>query len=367
MPILVTCKSCGNQIKAPDHVGGRTLRCHKCLNPFTVPTMAPAPAPMAPFSPALAPVAKKPLAEEFELPQEAPLDLPPPPVPVEEPLLLEEAPTDDFDQPPPEKEPSTEDIAWEDDAQTAKQSQNRAAAQPPGELGGDVEEMWPTSAMLEHVEITVKEKKGLINLSFIPRARRFNIYEPTTKAPLGHARYELGLLYYLLRPIGFHVFLTQWIAVRERDEKGPVLCWLRQKYSLLSFMQKIAIYTPDKKVMLGYFKTKLFSMLGGFWLYDTNHQQIAEVKPNFGLLGVKHKGELPRYNFETAAGRVLGHVTGEGLAAGGKGKKVFFSFGKPGMTLVVDPDMAEETRVKVLLLATNILMVARGVGRQLSS
>jgi len=39
----VTCAKCGNMIQAPNHVAGRTLRCFKCLTPFTVPKMAGAP------------------------------------------------------------------------------------------------------------------------------------------------------------------------------------------------------------------------------------------------------------------------------------------------------------------------------------
>jgi hypothetical protein len=80
MPIPVTCAKCGYEIKAPDHVQGRTLRCFKCLTPFTVPKAAPmaqpafgpatSPAPLAMFPNSPPPAAKPPEpvpAPEFEL------------------------------------------------------------------------------------------------------------------------------------------------------------------------------------------------------------------------------------------------------------------------------------------------------------
>jgi hypothetical protein len=79
MPIPVTCAKCGFDIKAPDHVAGRTLRCFKCLTPFTVPKAAPvaqfvpslaaSPAPMAAFpdSPPAATPPEPVAAPEFEL------------------------------------------------------------------------------------------------------------------------------------------------------------------------------------------------------------------------------------------------------------------------------------------------------------
>lgn len=95
MPIPVTCAKCGYEIQAPDHVAGRTLRCFKCLTPFTV---GPKPAaPMATFAPApVAAFAPPPPAAVPEVP------MPPPPPEVEEapefeineePLLLESEPT----------------------------------------------------------------------------------------------------------------------------------------------------------------------------------------------------------------------------------------------------------------------------------
>jgi hypothetical protein len=98
MPIPVTCAKCGFEIQAPNHVAGRTLRCFKCLTPFTVPKAAPVvdftpiPAPMAVF-PDSPPAPKPPEpAPEFELDAEA--------------ILLEPD-----DKPVPTDEPVVEDVA----------------------------------------------------------------------------------------------------------------------------------------------------------------------------------------------------------------------------------------------------------------
>ncbi|MBY0526653.1 MAG: hypothetical protein K2R98_24870 [Gemmataceae bacterium] len=69
MPIFITCHKCGNQLKAGDHLAGRTLRCNKCLSDFTVPN---APAPVAQFAPSFAPpmAAPPPPAELPAMPME---------------------------------------------------------------------------------------------------------------------------------------------------------------------------------------------------------------------------------------------------------------------------------------------------------
>jgi hypothetical protein len=80
MPVSITCPKCGNQIQAREHLSGRTLRCHKCLSPFTVPKVAmPAPPAWSPPPVAVAPkpAAPKPPApvqssgQEFELGDDA--------------------------------------------------------------------------------------------------------------------------------------------------------------------------------------------------------------------------------------------------------------------------------------------------------
>lgn len=81
MPIPVVCPSCGNNISAPDHVAGRTLRCFKCLNPFVVPNVAPTPAPAAPMA-QLAPSysAPAPIAPPVAMPE--PFSIPSAPEPM---------------------------------------------------------------------------------------------------------------------------------------------------------------------------------------------------------------------------------------------------------------------------------------------
>lgn len=52
MPLLIGCPACGAQLKAPEHLAGRTVRCLKCTAPMVVsansaPADLPVPAPMA--------------------------------------------------------------------------------------------------------------------------------------------------------------------------------------------------------------------------------------------------------------------------------------------------------------------------------
>jgi len=141
MSIDFNCTSCGTYLQASDHLVGRTLKCYKCANLFTVPAAstiarpgaAPAaPPPMAPAPmaapPPMAPAAA-PLGADFELPPDFAVEEPLQPL-AEEPvvdleaaediLMLEEEPAaaapgqavDEFDagdillleeEPPPKK------------------------------------------------------------------------------------------------------------------------------------------------------------------------------------------------------------------------------------------------------------------------
>jgi uncharacterized protein YxjI len=80
-----------------------------------------------------------------------------------------------------------------------------------------------------------------------------------------------------------------------------------------SFLRaKVAVF-DGSGTSLGYFKSKLFSLGGGFWIHNTSDQQVAEVK-----------GDWKGWNFKflDASGRELGTVTKKWA---GIGKELFTS------------------------------------------
>jgi uncharacterized protein YxjI len=88
---------------------------------------------------------------------------------------------------------------------------------------------------------------------------------------------------------------------------------------------------------LGYFKSKLLSIGGGFWVYDKDDKPFAEVKGNWSGW---------EFSFVTPEGTELGQVTKKW---GGLMKELFTS--ADNYVVSVSPHLAEQPIAKMLLLA----------------
>ena len=100
------------------------------------------------------------------------------------------------------------------------------------------------------------------------------------------------------------------------------------------------IVEADGDRQIGYFKSKLFSIGGGFWMYDTNDVKIAEVK-----------GDWKGWNFKflDLTGKEIGTVTKKWA---GLGKEMFTSADNY-MIALTDPTK-QDPGAKALLLAAGI-------------
>jgi hypothetical protein len=319
MPVVV-CSSCSAKLNLPDRLigSGKTVRCPKCMTAVETSAAAPAPQPVAAAAPA---------------PAATPRPRPRPPA---EPAEL-----------PPADEPS----------------RRTRHAEPDGVRYDELEIVEPASdwdgyAMLHERRLLVKRRvlKNLIKINV-------DIQHPETKEVFGTANEKTGTGMAMVRnlklgPVPLKYFFPYRVEVREKDGEEPFLT-LRWRVMPLAFLIKVEVLDRDEQ-MIGYFQQKLFSLMGGFWVYDTADEQIAEVKFKFG--------KMPRYNFVSADGRELGYVTVEGLAEmmDKPGKfKARVVWGTPGLSVTIDPAAQGDTKLMVLLLATVLAMELQGVADKL--
>jgi hypothetical protein len=236
---------------------------------------------------------------------------------------------------------------------TAKPAAKAAPAEAAPEGGAEGPSLWEESDLLKYNEWTVK-LQGLINLNI--KNRHYSIFKPNTKDPIGVADEKASGLILALRAFKFDKWLPTKVEVRETAD-GPLILAIRKAVTPFMPWSTVEIY-DDQAQKIAYFKTKIFSLLGGFWLYDAEGKEVAEVKAKIGI--------PPRYNFLSKDGRELGSITTDALAktTGPEKKKFAVEFGRPGLRLKVAPEMASQPRVKVLMLATALAMEFTGVAER---
>ena len=96
--------------------------------------------------------------------------------------------------------------------------------------------------------------------------------------------------------------------------------------------------------LVGYFRSKFFTISGGFHVYDKDDKHFAHVKGRmFGF----------DYRFLTEDGKVeLGQVSKRVGGLAGLAREVFFS--ADNYFLKINPELAEQPMAKMLLLAATL-------------
>jgi len=158
--------------------------------------------------------------------------------------------------------------------------------------------------MFDRKMLLIKERIG-----FLKFVDTFDIYDPATGAQVGIARERTAVWLKLLRLLINKRLLPTRVEVRERDDT-PVLMMLRRGFALLH--SHVSVHdAADREI--GWFKSKFFSIGGGFHVLDTQKQPVAEVK-----------GDWKGWNFRFLApdGSELGKVTKKW---GGLGKELLTS------------------------------------------
>lgn len=181
-------------------------------------------------------------------------------------------------------------------------------------------------------QFVVKEHVGFLKLADV-----FDIYDAESQAKVALARETPGGLITFLRFLVNKKLLPNTVTVTQTDENGPLLFTIEKPFTF--FRSQVWVVDAEGR-KLGYFKSKFFSLGGGFWVHDLTDRPVAQVK-----------GDWKGWNFKflTTEGKELGLVTKQW---GGLAKELFTS----ADTYVVSiHDGPEATRdMSVLLLAAAI-------------
>lgn len=181
--------------------------------------------------------------------------------------------------------------------------------------------------MLELQRFFVKEQVALLRTTDI-----YDIYDPDTQQQVGTARETVGTLVQLMRWFIHKGLMPTTVQVRDRQEQ--LVFSIRRPIQLLR--ARVEVRNADHE-LLGYFKSKLFSLGGGFWVYDNHDRQFAEVK-----------GDWKGWNFRflTPDGVELGLVTKKWA---GLGKEMFTS--ADSYIVSINDGLSDQPVAKTLLLA----------------
>jgi uncharacterized protein YxjI len=182
--------------------------------------------------------------------------------------------------------------------------------------------------MLELQRFLIKKR-----VTFLKTMDTYDIFDPDTGEQVGVAREVPGSLVTFLRWfISKHLRPTT-VEVREIEDES-LLFTIRRPVRF--GRQRVEVYDAEDN-LVGFFKSKVFHLGGGFWVYDYRGGQFAEVK-----------GDWIGWNFTflTPDRRELGIVTKKWA---GLGKGLFTS--ADNYIVSMHDDLLNEPIAKMLLLA----------------
>ncbi len=158
--------------------------------------------------------------------------------------------------------------------------------------------------LLGRTTFFIKEQVAILKLT-----DTYDILDPATGQTIGLAKEEPPVWAKWLRLIVNKNALPTTVNIYEYDGQAPLLSIHRGFTFLRSKVRVVAGHGES----LGYFQSKLFTIGGGFNVFDNADQQVAEVKGNW-------KGW--DFRFLSKSGREIGTVTKKWA---GLGKELFTS------------------------------------------
>jgi uncharacterized protein YxjI len=147
--------------------------------------------------------------------------------------------------------------------------------------------------LLERRSFLVKEQVAMLKVT-----DRYDIYDPETGNQIGVAQEQIGGFAKFLR-----IFLMKYksmfpttVVVMDEGASEPVITIKRRFAVMRSHVDVI----DHNQTQVGFFKSKLFTLGGGFTVHSPSGEQIADVKGNwkgwdFQLLDM-NGNELGRVN-----------------------------------------------------------------------
>lgn len=123
--------------------------------------------------------------------------------------------------------------------------------------------------MLELQNFLIKEQTA-----FMKTSDTYDIFDPETGVQVGIAREVIGTLTTVLRFFIAKKLMPTKVEVREHPE-GALVFVLKKPVALIREVVEVYDAQGEK---IGYFKSKILTLGGGFWVFDKNDHQFAEVK-----------------------------------------------------------------------------------------
>jgi uncharacterized protein YxjI len=185
--------------------------------------------------------------------------------------------------------------------------------------------------LLKRRRFFIKERVSLLKLT-----DTYDILDPDTKQSIGIAKDEPPMWAKLLRLIIKKPLLPTVVQVYE-SEGSPAVITLRKKPG---FLHTTVVVSHPTRGEIGRFKSKLFSLGGGFHILNKSGEKVADVKGNW-------KG----WNFTLvdARGQELGVVTKKWA---GIGKELFTT--ADNYMISLNDQVAEQPDQAPLLLAAGL-------------
>jgi uncharacterized protein YxjI len=144
--------------------------------------------------------------------------------------------------------------------------------------------------MLHLKTYLIKEHVGLMKLH-----DTYDIFDAESGEQVGVAKENISTFATILRFLVAKQLIPTTVEIKDTDEE--IVFSIHRPFSL--WRARVNILNADGET-IGYFKSKLFSLGGGFYVYDHSDNQFAEVK-----------GDWKGWNFKfiTSDGVELGTVT----------------------------------------------------------
>ncbi|HZE99687.1 MAG TPA: phospholipid scramblase-related protein [Planctomycetota bacterium] len=200
----------------------------------------------------------------------------------------------------------------------------------------------PETSPLDLKQFIVKEHVGFLKMTDV-----FDIFDAQTQAKVALARETPGGFITFLRLVVNKMLLPNSVTVTKDDENGPLLFLIRKPFTFLR--SKVWVEDGEGR-RLGYFKSKIFSWGGGFWVHNESDQPVAEVK-----------GDWKGWNFKflSTEGQELGLVTKKW---GGLAKELFTSADTYAVSINEGPAATRDLCILLLAaaLAVDIVYKERG-------
>lgn len=182
--------------------------------------------------------------------------------------------------------------------------------------------------MLEHQNYLVREQINLLKTT-----DTYDILDPDTGTQIGVAREVPGSFVAIMRLFISKKLMPTKVEVREHPE-GSLVFTIRKPVTFIR--QRVEVHNAQGE-QIGYFISKMFSIGGGFDVYDKNDRNFAEIRG---------KWTGWEFTFLTPDGHEMGRVTKKWA---GMLKQLFTS--ADNYVVSIADDLADQPIAKMLLLA----------------